>query len=109
MEPSTVKVNVYGREYPIKSARDPHLTQEYAAFVDAKMKEAGAKSGSFDQMRIAILALMQITHELFTLRAQVEKEGGEYEKRMGRLLEKIESSMSRGGIQTMIGEEEGAG
>jgi len=107
MEPTTVKIHVYGREYAIKTPRDPQLTQDYAAFVDAKMKEIAQKSGSFDQMRISILTLMQITHELFTLKKQVKSENEEYGKRLGRLLEKLETSMSRGGIQTNIIEEEG--
>lgn len=101
-ESQPVKIKVYGREYTIKSSQDPQVTREYATYIDSRIREIAQKSGSFDTNFITVLTLLQITHELFAIRKQVETDGQEYERIMDKLLEKVETSMSRGGVQTKI-------
>ena len=97
-----VKIKVYGREYTIKSSQDPQVTRDYAAYIDSRIREIAQKSGSFDMNFVTVLTMLQITHELFALRKQTETDGHEYERIMDRLLEKIETSLGRGGVQTSI-------
>ena len=101
-ESQPVKIKVYGREYTIKSSQDPQVTHDYAAYIDSRIREIAHKSGSFDMNFITVLTMLQITHELFALKKQVERDGQEYERIMDKLLEKVEASMSRGGVQTKI-------
>jgi cell division protein ZapA (FtsZ GTPase activity inhibitor) len=101
-ESQPVKIKVYGREYTIKSSQDPQVTRDYAAYIDSRIREIAQKSGSFDMNFITVLTLLQITHELFALRKQTETDAHEYERIMDKLLEKMETSISRGGVQAKI-------
>lgn len=101
-ESQPVKIKVYGREYTIKSSQDPQVTRDYAAYIDSRIREIAHKSGSFDMNFITVLTMLQITHELFALKKQAEKDGQEYERIMDNLLEKLDASMSKGGVQTKI-------
>lgn len=101
-QPAPVKIVVYGKVYTIKSSEDEKTTQELAAYIDQVMKDVGRKTGSVDVNRVAILTLLQITHELFTLRRQMEQDDSEYQRRTEKLLSKIDSAMTKGGIQTNI-------
>ncbi|MFW2332083.1 MAG: cell division protein ZapA [Nitrospinota bacterium] len=65
-----IKLVVYGKEYTIKTSEDPKQTFAYAEFIDKKMKDTAISSASFDPSRISILVMLQITHELFSLRAK---------------------------------------
>lgn len=101
-ESQPVKIKVYGREYTIKSSQDPQVTHDYAAYIDSRIREIAQKSGSFDMNFVTVLTLLQITHELFALKKQADRDGHEYERIMDKLLEKVEASMSKGGVQTKI-------
>jgi len=69
-----VRVSIFGQEYTIKAKADSKYIADVAQYVDQQMQEveeglASTQSG----MRIAILAAMSITDDLFTTRR--EKEG----------------------------------
>lgn len=101
-ERKNVKVQIYGKEHSLVSTAAPQATQEYAAYVDSVMRKIGKTAGSTDYTRVAMLALMQVTHELFALRKNSEKESAEAERRLDKLLAEINSHMESGGIQTEI-------
>jgi len=101
-ERRNVRIKVYGREYSIVSSAEPDATMEYAAFVDGVMRDIGLKTGATDPNRVAILALLHITHELFSLRAQLKADEDEYERRIDRLLADLTRPISAGGTQTEL-------
>ena len=74
MKTKVVKVNILGQDYVIRSAAGQKYLEKVAAYVDAKMEEIKA-SGIDDsqQLRIAILAAMNITDELFTYKKEKKK------------------------------------
>ncbi len=62
-----VKVNIFGQDYNIKTTADPKYIEEVAEYIDQRMqevKESGVDATS-QQLRIAVLASMNITDELF--------------------------------------------
>ena len=67
MKAKVVKVNILGQDYVIRSTAGQKYLEQVAKYVDAKMEEIKA-SGIDDsqQLRIAILAAMNITDELLT-------------------------------------------
>ena len=74
MSLNDVKVTIYGQEYPIKTPAKPSYIKEVAAYVNDKMTEiskAGIDTSS--QLRIAILATMNITAELFECRKKKDE------------------------------------
>ncbi len=101
----TVKISVYGKEYTIKTSEDPAITLEYAEFIDAKMKEIGQKTGSFDPNRIATLALLQITHELFALRRKLDTDRETLTLKAAELEEKIDQALGKSGVSGRIDEQ----
>ena len=74
MKTKVVKVNILGQDYVVRSAAGQKYLEKVAAYVDEKMEEIMA-SGIDDsqQLRIAILADMNITDELFTYKKEKQK------------------------------------
>ena len=74
MKTKVVKVNILGQDYIVRSSAGQKYLEKVAAFVDEKMEEIKA-SGIDDsqQLRIAILAAMNITDELFTYKKEKKK------------------------------------
>ena len=74
MKPKVVKVNILGQDYVVRSAAGQKYLEQVAEYVNNKMEEIKA-SGIDDsqQLRIAVLAAMNITDELFTYRKEKKK------------------------------------
>ena len=74
MKTKVVKVNILGQDYVVRSAAGQKYLEKVAQYVDDKMQEIRA-SGIDDsqQLRIAILAAMNITDELFTYKKEKKK------------------------------------
>ncbi len=60
-----LKVNIYGTEYPVKGSTDPDYIKEVAKYVDTKMKEINKNISIDSSLKVAILAALNITDELF--------------------------------------------
>lgn len=87
----SVQVEIFGQKYSIKGKDDPAYMREIAAFIDAKMKEIQKGTGTVDPHRVAILAALTITDELYRLREQYGKMEKTAENTAGRLLELTEN------------------
>ncbi len=74
MKPKVVKVNILGQDYVVRSAAGQKYLEQVAEYVNNKMEEIKA-SGIDDsqQLRIAVLAAMNITDELFSYRKEKKK------------------------------------
>jgi cell division protein ZapA len=89
-EKSTEKVEIFGQEYKIKGVGNPQYIHKIAGYVDKKMREIAHSSGIMSQSRIAILAALNITDELYQVREareKTERELGQQAARLGELLE----------------------
>lgn len=87
----SVKVNIFGEDYPIKGDADAAYIQEVAGYVDQKMKEVCERMSNKLPLRVAVLAAMGITDELFKERTDRDKELLGVEERSQSLLEQLES------------------
>ena len=74
LNPKVLKVNILGQDYVIRSSAGQKYLNEVAAYVNEKMKEVKA-SGIDDsqQLRIAVLASLNITDELFAFKKEKQK------------------------------------
>ena len=74
MKAKVVKVNILGQDYVVRSVAGQKYLEQVAKYVDGKMEEIKA-SGIDDsqQLRIAILAAMNITDELFAYKKEKKK------------------------------------
>ncbi|MFQ6618913.1 MAG: cell division protein ZapA [Fidelibacterota bacterium] len=89
-----MKVNIYGKEYTVKGKADPSYIESVAQYVDSKMKEVDTNAPFQSSLRVAILAAMNITDELFSYK----KERGEilstYEQKAKNLCDLIDKNLS---------------
>jgi cell division protein ZapA (FtsZ GTPase activity inhibitor) len=83
----SVQVEILGQVYSIKGMEDHAYIRELAAFCDAKMKEVQKGTGTADAHRVAILAALTISDELFRLRRQFRTLEESTEQSATRLLE----------------------
>ena len=65
MQRSIVKVNIFGTEYPIKGDTDADYIQEVANYVNAKMNEINKGLTVKSNLKVAILAALNIADELY--------------------------------------------
>ncbi len=90
-EKNSEMVEIFGQEYKIKGVGDPEYFHRIAGYVDKKMREIAHSSGIMSQSRIAILAALNITDELFQERENSKKSRKELEKQAVELSDLIDS------------------
>ena len=74
MKSKVVKVKISGQDYVVRSSAGQKYLNEVSIYVNEKMEEIKA-SGIDDsqQLRIAVLAAMNITDELFSFKKEKQK------------------------------------
>ena len=86
-----VNVRIFGQEYPIWASSYEDYIKEVAAYVDKKMHEVQRSvPSSMNASKIAILAAMNISDELFGARRGEYSFKGEVESKVKSLIERIE-------------------
>ena len=67
-----LEVKIYGQSYVIKGGADRQYMSVLADYVDEKMKTVADSTKVPTTSKLAILAAINITHELFQLKAEQE-------------------------------------
>ena len=89
-----VQISIFGQEYSVKAPADPEYIKKIAQYLDEKMREV--QSGfttTQSSTRIAILAGMNITDELFNTRQSGDSENSDIEQKISSLIELIDESI----------------
>ena len=68
---NVLKVRIYGAEYPVRGDRDIQYIKELAEYLDTKMREVNKNVRVDSSLRVAILAALNITDELFQERQKI--------------------------------------
>ena len=93
-ESNQVQISIFGQEYSVKAPADPDYIKKIAEYLDDKMREVQSGfSTTQSSTRIAILAGMNITDELFTARQSDESDSTEIEEKISSLIELIDESL----------------
>ena len=93
-EGNQIKITIFGQEYSVKAPADPTYIQKIAEYVDIKMREVQSGFNSTQSSnRIAILAAMNITDELFNARKKNDSDDNEIEEKITSLIELIDESV----------------
>lgn len=90
----SVKVTIYGTEYPVRGEADPDYINEVAAYVDGKMKEVADTLSVKSTTKVAILAALNITDELFQLRDSSGSEIGDIEDRITMIADRVREGLT---------------
>lgn len=95
LDNNTVQVTIYGKSYTIKGKADSSYISGVASYVDMKMREVeeGANAAQ-EEGKVAILAGMNITDELFSTRQDKDRIENRFEERVQALTELIDETLS---------------
>ena len=91
-----VKVTIYGQEYTIKAPADATYIKNIAEYVDEKLREVQEELSTPQvPAKIAILAAMNISDDLFAQKRNHEKSNNEVERKVSSLIEVVEEAIQQ--------------
>ena len=70
MASRVVHLDIHGQRYAVRSELDAQYIAELASYLDDRMRAAAREISSSDPLRIAIVAALNLTDELFRIRAE---------------------------------------
>ena len=89
-----VKIYIFGQEYSVKAPADQDYIKKIGKYVDERMKEVQSGFDSTQSStRIAILAAMNITDELFNAKQSVDTDFKSVEQKISSLIELIDDKL----------------
>ncbi|WP_422445427.1 cell division protein ZapA [Thermoanaerobacterium sp. DL9XJH110] len=68
-----IKVEINGEDYYIKGTAPEEYIKQVASYVDKKMKNLSQSHPNLSRNRVAVLAALNITDELFKLKKEYEE------------------------------------
>ncbi len=90
-----VRVNIYGEEYPIRSEGDVDYIHEVAEYLDCKMRDIAENVPNKSPGRVAILAALNITDELFRERKKGDTDFSSVEKRANDIISMLDEKLPK--------------
>ena len=91
-----VKVTIYGQEYTIKAPADATYIKNIAEYVDEKMREVQEELSTPQvPAKVAILAAMNISDDLFAIKRNHEKSNNEVERKVSSLIQVVEEAIQQ--------------
>ena len=92
----SLRVSIFGEEYPIRGGEgtDSEYMFKVADYVDRSMRKIADRSPSLSTTKIAILAALNITDELFAHRRDSERKLSEVETKAHSILEWLEQRLT---------------
>lgn len=92
---NVLKVRIYGAEYSIRGQADANYIKAIAEYVDKKMREVDTNVRVDSSLKVAILASLNITDELFKERAEKEHIRTQLEDKIKELNALIDRQLSK--------------
>lgn len=89
-----MRVTVYGMEYTLKSDENPQYIVELANYLNDRMKEISDRSATNSALKIAILAALNITDDLFKDRYEKEKLEQSIGEKCASLREQLDAAIN---------------
>jgi len=91
-----VKVTIYGQEYTIKAPADATYIKNIAEYVDMKMREVQDELSTPQvPAKVAILAAMNISDDLFSAKQQNDNIKNDIEGKISSLIEVIDEAIQQ--------------
>ncbi len=95
-ERESVTVRIAGEEHTIRSSAEPEYTTRCAAHVDHRIHEIKKQVGLLEGHKVAILAALSITDELFQARDTQQQSDSQMAERVNALATRLEDAVSGG-------------
>lgn len=90
---NTTVVKIFGREYPLRCDDNEARVHRIAELVDAKMRAIAKSTSLSSHSDIAVLAALNLAHELLGDRVDVGENSDEFSSRAESLLSKLEETL----------------
>lgn len=87
-----IQIEIYGQTYSMKGGANGDHVRALAAFVDSKMREIEKGTGTVDPLRVAILAALTISDELYAAKGQQADLEQSVDTMLARLIAQTERS-----------------
>ncbi len=91
---NVLSVRIYGAEYSIRGQADANYIKAIAEYVDKKMRDVNTNVRVDSSLKVAILASLNITDELFKERAEKEQLRTQLEDKIKKLNALIDRQLS---------------
>ena len=88
----SVTVRIAGEEHTIRSSAKPEYTTRCAAYVDRRFHEIKKQVGLLESHKVAILAALSITDELFQAQDTQEQNSSRIAERVNALAARLEDT-----------------
>jgi cell division protein ZapA len=93
--PKSVRVEIYGQAYSIRTEGQSDHIQELAEMVDRRMKEIARATLTVDSLKVAILAALHIAEELHQTRRRLEDFNSNLAERSARCTAELDHFLRR--------------
>ncbi len=87
------RIRVLGRELHVRSTSSPERVRQIEDYINNRVEELESAATCNDPVKIAILALLNITESYLEISSERENYGKEDDERIIRLLQHIEDSI----------------
>ena len=92
----SVTVRIAGEDHTIRSSAEPGYTTRCAAHVDDRIHEIKKQVGLLEGHKVAILAALSITDELFQVQDTQQQSDAQMAERVNALATRLEDAVSDG-------------
>lgn len=98
----TIRVSIFGEDYPLRAEgeADTEYMTRVADHVDRAMRKIADRSPSMPTNKVAILAALNITDEMFSSLRDTERKTVALQTRAHMLREKLEARLAHSGTPT---------
>ena len=94
-QPNTVTVHILDKEYCIACPADERANLESAArYLDGKMREIRSGGKVIGADRIAVMAALNITHDLLHKQQRLDQEANSTREHVRDLLDRVDSALA---------------
>lgn len=90
----STSVEIFGQMYNVRGEGDPDYLTELARFVDSRMREVAGQVTTVDQLKIAILAALNIADEFSRYRKQRDHAAGIWIERTEEITNRLDKVIS---------------
>ena len=90
----TVRVTIVGEEVPLRGDADTEYMMKVAEYVDRSMRAVAEKAGHLSATKVAVLAAINITDELFRERSDSLKQLTDVEDKAHDILEWLDARLT---------------
>jgi cell division protein ZapA len=90
----TVRVTIFGEEYPIRGEADAEYMLKVAEYVDRSMRSVAEKAAHLSTTKVAVLTALNIADELFRERSDSQKQLTDVEEKAQDILEWLDARLT---------------